>query len=193
MKKNRDKIMEVASELFHKRGYQHTSVDEILAGSGTSKSNFYYHFRTKEQLALTILDERIRQFESEVISTTLGENSLSPKSRLLKLYDRVTTFHRSLKCSKGCPFGNLAIEMSDVNEKFRGRLSGFFRRWEKGIESCIVEGIEKGEFRSDLNPNSTAGFVLSQLEGAIMMVKTHKTIAPLVTGTETVLKLLEAA
>ncbi|HEX9830458.1 MAG TPA: TetR/AcrR family transcriptional regulator [Thermodesulfobacteriota bacterium] len=193
MKKNRDKIMEVASELFHKKGYRQTSVDDILAASGASKSNFYYHFKTKEDLALSILDMRIRQFESEVISTTLGENSLSPKNRLLKLYDRVTTFHRRLKCSRGCPFGNLAIEMSDVNEKFRGRLAAFFKRWEKGIETCIVEGIEKGEFRSDINPSCTAGFILSQLEGAIMMVKTYKTITPLVTGTQTALKLLEAA
>ncbi len=193
MKKSKEKIIEFASELFHKKGYQQASVDEILEGSGVTKSNFYYHFKTKEELALTILDMRIKQFEYEVVSGTLGEISISPKSRLLKLYEQVTKFHQGLKCSGGCPFGNLAIEMSDVNEKFRERLSLFFMRWEKAIEACIVEGIKKGEFRNDLNPSITAGFILSQLEGAIMMVKTHKTIAPLITGAQTVLKLLEAA
>ncbi|MGH7889529.1 MAG: TetR/AcrR family transcriptional regulator, partial [Thermodesulfobacteriota bacterium] len=192
MKKSREKIIEVAGELFHKRGYHQTSLDEILEESGVTKSNFYYHFKTKEELALTVLDMRIKQFESEVVSGALGESYISPKNRLLKLYDRVIKFHRVLKCKGGCPFGNLAIEMSDVNDKFRERLSQFFTRWEKAIESCVIDGIEKGEFRSDINPGSTAGIILSQLEGAIMMVKTHKTIDSLVKGTQTVLKLLEA-
>lgn len=193
MRKSREKVIEVATGLFHRKGYQPTSVDEILVGSGVSKSNFYYHFKTKEDLALSILDISISQFESEVISRTLGENSLSPKNRLLKFYDRVTTFHRGLKCSGGCPFGNLAIEMSDINEKFRTRLSAFFKRWEEAIEGCIREGIENGDFRNDINPTLAAGLILSQLEGAIMMAKTYKTLDPLANGAQTVLKLLQVA
>jgi len=185
--------MAVAGELFHKRGYHQTSLDEILEASGVTKSNFYYHFKTKEELALTVLDMRIKQFESEVVSDALEDEYISPKNRLLKLYNRVIKFHRGLKCNGGCPFGNLAIEMSDVNDKFRELLSLFFIRWQKAIEECVIDGVKKGEFRGDIDPGSTAGIVLSQLEGAIMMVKTHKTIDPLVTGKQTVLKLLEAA
>jgi len=191
--KSKEKIIGVATELFHKKGYQQTSVDEILEGSGVKKSNFYYHFKSKEELALQILDMRIGEFESNVISKTLRENSLSPKNRLHRFYERVRAFHQGLKCSGGCPFGNLAIEMSDMNEKFRKRLSVFFTRWEEAIESCIREGIQKGEFRPDINPNLAAGLILSQLEGAIMMVKTHKTLDPLTKGAQTVLKLLQAA
>jgi hypothetical protein len=53
--------------------------------------------------------------------------------------------------------------------------------------------VENGDFRSDLNPALTAGLILSQLEGAIMMVKTYKTLDPLAKGAQSVLKLLEAA
>jgi TetR/AcrR family transcriptional repressor of nem operon len=191
--KSREKILEVASQLFHKKGYQQTSVDEILEKSRVTRSNFYYHFKSKEELALEVLDMRIKQFEADVIASNLGQISLSPKKRLHRLYDRVIAFHQGLKCSGGCPFGNLAIEMSDVNEKFRKRLSEFFKRWEEAIESCIREGIEKGDFRGDIEPSFVAGLILSQLEGAIMMVKTHKTIEPLSIGAQTILKLLEAA
>ena len=193
MTKSREKIIEVATELFHRNGFHQTAVDEILEKSGVTKSNFYYHFASKEGLGLEVLDRRIKQFEAEVISANLEDTSFSPQERLSNLYDRVTKYHRSLECSCGCPFGNLALEMSDVNEKFRERLSAFFMRWEKAIETCIQNGIDRGEFRADVNPSLVAGLILTQLEGAIMMVKTHKTIDPLKSGTQAVLKLLRAA
>lgn len=193
MTKSKEKIIEVATELFHKNGFNQTAVDEILEKSGVTKSNFYYHFTSKEELGLKVLDRRIKQFEAEVISANLEDALFSPQERLSNLYERVTKYHRNLKCSCGCPFGNLALEMSDVNEKFRGRLSAFFMRWEKAIETCIQDGIDCGEFRGDVNPTLVAGLILTQLEGAIMMVKTYKTIDPLLTGTQTVLQLLRAA
>jgi TetR/AcrR family transcriptional repressor of nem operon len=83
--------------------------------------------------------------------------------------------------------------MSDINEKFRTRLSAFFKRWEEAIEGCIREGIENGDFRNDINPTFAAGLILSQLEGAILMAKTYKTLDPLANGAQTVLKLLQVA
>lgn len=190
--RSKEKVTQVATQLFHEKGYQTTTVDELLEASGVTKSNFYYHFKSKEELALKILDVRMKQFESEVILSTLGEISLSPKKQLQRFYDRIANFHRDLKCKYGCPFGNLALEMSDVSEKFRKRLSAFFKNWEKAIEECVHEGVVRGEFRRDINPKLAAGVILSQLEGAIMMVKTHKTLEPLTAGAEAVLKLLEA-
>src|SRR5882724_4350204 len=104
--KSKEKIIRVATHLFHKNGYQATTVDEIAETTGVTKSNLYYHFRSKEELALETLDMRMKQFESEVILPTLGEISLSPKKRLQRFYDRIVNFHSSLKCMYGCPFGN---------------------------------------------------------------------------------------
>lgn len=191
--KSKEKIIQTATYLFHKNGYQTTTVDEIAQTTGVTKSNLYYHFKSKEELALEALDMRMKQFESDVIFSTLREISLSPKKRLQLFYNRVANFHRSLECRYGCPFGNLAIEMSDVSEKFRKRLSVFFRNWEKAIEKCIDEGIRKGEFRGDINPKLAAQLILSQVEGAIMMVKTHKTLEPITSGAKAILKLLESA
>ncbi|MER3445460.1 MAG: hypothetical protein C4291_00880 [Candidatus Dadabacteria bacterium] len=189
--KSREKIIQAATYLLHKNGYQTTTVDEIAQTTGVTKSNLYYYFRSKEELALEALDRRMKQFESNVIFPTLGEISLSPKKRLQRFYNRVANFHRSLKCKYGCPFGNLAIEMSDVSERFRRQLSVFFRKWEKAIEKCIDEGIREGEFRCDISPRLTAQLILSQVEGAIIMVKTHKTLEPITEGAKAVLKLLE--
>lgn len=193
MNKSKEKILASAKDLFHEYGFQQTSVDEILKKSGVTKSNFYYHFKSKEELGLIILQRFMALYESDVLTKTLGNKSLSPSVRLAEFYNSVKTFHRDLQNPRGCPFGNLAIEMSGSNENFRERLSAFFNSWEKIIEECINEGMSTGDFRSDLPPGVIAQLILSHLEGVIMMVKTHRSLEPLSTGSETILRLLKAA
>jgi len=190
---SKEKIVESAQGLFHLKGYQNTSVDDILKSTGVTKSNFYYHFKSKEELGLLILESRIKQYEINFLSDTLGNTSISPEKRLKNYYKKVTSFHKDLSCQSGCPFGNLALEMSDVNENFRQRLSGFFNHWQKIIEGCIKEGIKKKEFRGDISANTISELILSHLEGAIMMVKTHRSIKPLRMGSKTIIKLIKAA
>jgi TetR/AcrR family transcriptional repressor of nem operon len=193
LNKSKEKILVSAKELFHENGFQQTSVDEILKKSGVTKSNFYYHFKSKEELGLIILDRFIQLYESDVLMQTLGNKELTPSDRLTKFYRAVRTFHRDLEKPRGCPFGNMAIEMSGSNESFREKLSIFFNSWEKTIEECISEGMRSGDFRSDLPPGVIAQLILSHLEGAIMMVKTHRSIEPLSSGSETIMRLLKAA
>lgn len=193
MNKSKDKILACAKELFHEHGFHQTSVDEILKQSGVTKSNFYYHFKSKEELGLIILERFIAHYETEVLLKTLGNKSLQPTEKFDEFYVTVKAYHRDLQKARGCPFGNLAIEMSGANEHFREKLSAFFNSWERNIEDCIKEGMSKGDFRNDLPPGVVAQFILSHLEGAIMMVKTHRSIEPLSTGSETIMKLLKAA
>lgn len=190
---SKTKILQTAQDLFHERGYQQTSVDDITKESGVTKSNFYYHFRSKEELGVTALKERISLYETEVLTETLENRSLSPYMRLKEFYKRAKKYHGSQEMPKGCPFGNLAIEMSAVNENFREVLSEFFSSWEKKIEKCVREGIASGEFRDDLPPKAIAQLILSHLEGAIMMVKTQRSINPLSRGSETIMKIVKAA
>jgi len=192
MRSSRDKIITSAEELFRERGYGGTSVDHILKKSGVRKSNFYYHFTSKEELGLTVLDKIIMEYESGVLSPTLGDTSIPPSKRLNNYYKKVISTHRKLKCRRGSVFGNLAIETSDSNERFREKLSGFFTVLEKTIAACIRDGIKKGEFRSHIPPKVFASLILSHLEGAVMIAKTRRSIKPLTTGSKTIMSLLKA-
>jgi TetR/AcrR family transcriptional repressor of nem operon len=187
------RIIDSAQELFHRQGFQQTSLDDITRQSGVTKSNLYYHFNSKEELGLETLRERISHYEAEVLEPTLRNTSLTPAERLSEFYKRVNSYHRGQTPPKGCPFGNLAVEMCGTNDNFRQALSAFFEGWQSAIESCIGEGIESGAFRGDFSPRLMAQMILSHLEGAIMMVKTHRTIEPLDSGTEMIMKLLKAA
>ena len=53
---NKNRVIETAASLFLKVGYTYTSMDEVVQQSGVSKSNVYYHFSSKEELLLAVID-----------------------------------------------------------------------------------------------------------------------------------------
>ncbi|MGH7885061.1 MAG: TetR/AcrR family transcriptional regulator [Thermodesulfobacteriota bacterium] len=187
---NKDIILKTANDLFHSFGYSQTSVDKIIEQSGISKSNFYYHFKTKETLALQILDKLIHKYKDEVIYETLLEKNYNPLERLTRFFDKVICYHKTLSCRKGCPFGNLALEQSDINDKFRIKLSNFFSEWKIAIEDCIRAGVNENYFRENIDPASLADLILSQIEGSILLSKTHKAIDTLKNSCSQILKLI---
>lgn len=188
---NKDLIIENAENLFHSHGYYNTSVDRIIGQSSVSKSNFYYHFKSKEALGITVLEKLINRYKTEFISTTLMNENLNPEERLTLFFKKIIDYHEELECRKGCPFGNLALEQSDINEEFRSRLSIFFDEWKNSIENCISDGISDMYFSEDIDPSNIADLVLSQIEGAILLSKTHKSIATLKNSCNQILKLIK--
>ncbi len=89
MKKNvagsREKLLEAAQELFLRQGYQPTSVDQLLAEAGVAPSNFYYHFKGKEELALEVI-ERYMEAVREATRPMLADPEASPTERLRRLH-----------------------------------------------------------------------------------------------------------
>ena len=179
---NRQKIFISAKELFHLNGIIDTSVDDILEKSNVSKSNFYYHFRSKIKLALIVLESEIKLFEEKIVNTSLRTTVLNPELRLQTFYKNLIEYHTKLEYKKGSIFGNIALEMSDKNELFRNTLSSFFLDQKFLIKECLEEGIQAEIFRSDLNTEKASKIILSHIEGSILITKTIKNISFLEEG-----------
>jgi TetR/AcrR family transcriptional regulator, transcriptional repressor for nem operon len=190
--RNRDKILQAASGLFHRHGFRSTSLDEILGQSGVSRSNFYYHFRSKEDLGFAVLALQVESFDADVIRGVLENGALPARTRLERLFRAVTEGERTGVYQNGCPFGNLAAELSGVHPGFRSRLNAFFRRWEQAVERCVQDGVTQGEFRSDVATRPLAVALVSQIEGAVLLTKTHGNGEPIEAGIEVMLMLLES-
>ncbi len=190
--RNREKIIDAAAGLFHERGFQPTALDEVLERSGVCRSNFYYHFRGKEDLGLEVLARQAERFEAGIIRGILENESESPRRRLERLFQALTDGCRAEAYRYGCPFGNLAVELGGIHPEFRHRLSAFFCRWEDAVERCLREGVVRGEFRHDLNTRRMATALVSQIEGAVLLTKTHGHGGPIEAGVHVMLKLLES-
>jgi TetR/AcrR family transcriptional repressor of nem operon len=188
--RSRQKIIEAATRLFHQGGYNATSLDDILVASAVCRSNFYYHFRSKEDLAMEVLRVQAEAFEARWIRGILEDGSLPARYRLERLYEAVAARQRAEDYRCGCPFGNLAAELGGIHPEFRQRLSEFFARWEESLQRCLQDGVARGEFRADLDPRPVATALVSQIEGAILLMKTHRHDGPIEAGAHTMLSLL---
>lgn len=191
MATNKDKILGAASGLIHRNGYEKTSVDMLLSESGVSKSNFYYHFDSKEALCREVVNLWIADYEEKVFRDILGNSGLTPSERIKSLYDNQKSMLRNFESIFGCPFGNLAVETSSSRDSLRTQLSSFFSEWQKTITECIYTGIKSGDFRKDLAPKLIAELILCHLEGALMMAKLHMSLEHLTLGAWTILELIK--
>lgn len=84
----KEKILVVATDLFHTRGINSTGVDTIVAVAGTTKMTLYKYFRTKEVLILEVLQKSQSDFQNWLIDK-LNTNSKKPADKIQNLFDYV--------------------------------------------------------------------------------------------------------
>jgi TetR/AcrR family transcriptional regulator, transcriptional repressor for nem operon len=175
-RQTREAILEAATELMHLKGYQATTLDDVLRESGVGKGNFYYHFKSKEDLGYAILDQVISAFLERTLDPCFSETSVPRLTQIRCFLDRVLSAQRERNCVGGCALGNLAAELSDVHEGFRERLSGVFKTWQERLTGALEQAQAVSCVRSDCRPDAVAQFLVASLEGAILMTKLTKDI-----------------
>src|SRR5438094_6264899 len=172
----REAILQAATRLMHVRGYQNTSLDDVLRESGVGKGNFYYHFRSKEELGFAILDQIVVTFVERTLEPCFADASGAPLAQIRCFLDRVVQAQRDRQCRGGCAMGNLASELSDVHEGFRKRLAAVFTTWHARLAGALAEAKRRGQVSAACDAEAAARFVVATLEGAILLTKLSKDI-----------------
>lgn len=176
---NRDKLIDTAAQLFHLHGFEGTSIDMLMKTASVSRSNFYYYFESKEALGLLAIEKVVSEFKETILSKTILNLDLNPLERLDGFYGEITSYQQFLfsqSYNAGCFFGNLALEQSSVNERFRSALSDFFQEFEGSFEQCLRDGVEQGFFKEEIDPKETATLLVSQIQGAILLLKVYSSV-----------------
>lgn len=139
----RRRIVDAARALFAQKGYKATSIEDIIAATGTSKGNLYYHFKSKEGLFLYLLDEWDREWEEKWEAKESQFKTSSEKlfglAELL-VYDDLN--HPLTKASD--EFFNQE-KTSEIEERITGMVDRHLE-WNRRL---IQQGIDRGEFRAD--------------------------------------------
>ena len=187
---NREKLIEQACTTFGQKGYQATSVDDLLKVTKICPSNFYYHFKSKEALAFEVLGT-IFQRVREKLAPIVVNRGLSAPRKLEQIHGIFVKRMADNGCCGGCPMGNLAQELSDFHSGFREKLAEFFKECMEGIEGIVRQGVRDGDLRKDLDPRATAYLVFGSIEGLMLISKSLKELAPLKQGFRQALALLK--
>src|SRR5262249_24010090 len=85
----RDQILDAAGRLIHLQGYHCTSLDDVLRESGVGKGNFYYYFKSKEELGYAIIDRLVRAFLDLTLEPAFADPGADPVAQIHGLLDRV--------------------------------------------------------------------------------------------------------
>ena len=174
----RERIVEAACDLFHQRGYRAVGVQEICAAAGVQKGSFYHFFRSKQELALAMLDAVWERIQEEAFAPAFGTD-LAPLERIERYIETIPEYFGEIRTSAGalcgCPFGNMALEMSTHDEPIRRKLDDIYRAWAGYLEAALDEAIERG----DLPPTDTkaaAESVVAYMSGVALLAKTRNSM-----------------
>ncbi len=167
----RARVIETARWLVNKKGFSNTSINDIIQATGVKKGNLYFHFPSKEELGLAILEDAAAEFYEFLRQSLRGK---WPLDRLASFFDAVLEKHRRTNFVGGCIFGNTALEMSDSNPKFASIIKGVFRRWIDMIEEVLIEARQAGELPPEISPDLLAKHIVASIEGGIMMARLTK-------------------
>lgn len=141
--KTKAKITKVAWQLFHEKGYSETTIDDIIAASGTSKGSFYHYYSSKDEL-LSSLSELFDAKYEEVMQTLDPE--MNSYEKLLYL---CYTVHDMIE--KEIPIGLLSsLYSSQVVTKGDKHLQNQDRYYYQIITQIISEGQQRGQITTDM-------------------------------------------
>ena len=160
--RTRKRLLLAASREIYRSGFQSASLDTILAIAGVTKGALYYHFKSKEELGYSVVEEVIA---SNVRGRWVRplQSGKDPIDALIDAVQRIPV--RPVDVRGGCQLNNLAQEMSPLDAGFRKRLAIIFEAWREAVASVLREGQTRGIVRRDLEPANAAGLLIAMVEG----------------------------
>jgi TetR/AcrR family transcriptional regulator, transcriptional repressor for nem operon len=177
-KNTQSEIIRIGTDLIARQGYNATGIDVILKEAGIPKGSFYHYFKSKEDFGLAVINHFAENFEQR-LEVFLNNEDLAPLNRIRDFLESSLMRVTQNQCTRGCLIGNLGQELADMNERFRARLNEIFVIWRERFAACLSEAQKRGELSGDVDPDITAGFMLSGWEGAILRAKVMKSPQPM--------------
>lgn len=125
----RERIVEAADRLFYRRGFEKTSFADIADEVQLSRGNFYYHFKTKDEILAAVIALRAARTQS-MLDAWAG-SAPTPAARLRGFAEMLIRNRKDIQ-RYGCPVGTLCVELAKLEHPAQGNagmIFGQFRRW----------------------------------------------------------------
>jgi len=171
----RARILDSAAELVQVGGVTATTLDAVLAASGTSKSQLYHSFRDKDDLILAVVR---RQTERVLASQEPYLHDLDSIGGLRRWGEALVELQRRHACAGGCPIGSLVAQLAE-SPRPRAVLAESFHEW----ESYLVVGFramrDRGELTPGTDPEELATTVMAAVQGGLLLTQATRTTRPL--------------
>ena len=153
-------ILQKAFELIYVKGYQTTSIDDILATTQVTKGAFYYHFKNKDEMGLAIINEILKPTMTESFISPL-QNPGDPLEFIYEMMQHLLIGNPFLKPEFGCPASNITQEMTPWNADFGQAMNELMKQWEDMLVEILEKGKSEGFVRKDVHSKQVTIMVMS--------------------------------
>jgi TetR/AcrR family transcriptional regulator, transcriptional repressor for nem operon len=166
----RRKIVEAAAPIFNKRGYEGSSLNDLMKATGLKKGGIYRHFSSKEELAAEAFDYTWEAaWNARLLHVDEKSNGIEKLKQLIANFIE----YRS-PVAGGCPILNTAIDSDDGNPVLRAHVAKALRSWLSRLQAIVEQAQERGEMRPGVDPKAVATLIVALLEGALMMSRLQR-------------------
>lgn len=173
----KDYLLDAGLKVMATRGYNGTSIQDIVAAANVPKGSFYTYFKSKEDFAIAAL-EKVTEERMEQNRHLLGDRTICPKERLARFFvENIGGCEENL--NGGCFIGNMCQEMSESSEAIRIKVRQMLRNSTQAIEDVLEDARLSGNLKSHLPSALLAEFLFNAWEGTLMRMKASKCREPL--------------
>lgn len=167
----KDTIIQTASDLFYRNGYNLTGINEIIKEAGIAKATLYNHFQSKEDICLAYLEHKNTTFLTQI--SAYANAAPHGKDQLLALFDFLNVFFDGTDFN-GCWCIKTVAEIPTDNVKIRTEIQNQKNDFLKLIEGLVIVNLESVQ-----DPGLVAKQVYLLYEGAVAESHLHQNAWPI--------------
>ncbi len=170
-------MLDVGLAMLLEHGYNDLGIQSLLVATRTPKGSFYHHFKDKEDFALQVIDQYMRQVHAG-LDVCLADEGRRPLERVRRFFELTEETYRE-QGYMGCLLGGLGQELSGVSDVFRRKIEECFSAIADRIAVCLETARTSGDIPADSDTRRMASLLVDCWEGAALRSRLRGNAAPL--------------
>ena len=160
--------------MMYENGVVAASLDDVLAASGTGKSQLYHYFSGKSELVAAVIERQLER----VLAAQPGLAEVDSMTGIERWARAVLRVHRQPGGPFACPLGSIAAELKN-DPAFRPALAAAFAKWERPFADGLRAMQKRGELSRREKPDRLAASIVAALQGGMLLARISDDITPL--------------
>ncbi|MGN6125960.1 MAG: TetR/AcrR family transcriptional regulator [Humibacter sp.] len=185
----RARIVSAAAELMRMKGVDATTLDDVRAASGTSKSQLYRHYHDKSELVRDVIE-----FTGDLVIRREQERlgRVSSVAGLRRWRDALVQANDLQHGAYGCALGSLAGDVADHDALAREQLARLFGTWTTLISEALARMQERGMLGPQVDADYVANGLLAALQGGYLLAQAAGDSAPMASALDMALDYIDS-
>ena len=173
----KQRLLDAGWAMLLQQGYNDLGIQALLEATETPKGSFYHHFKDKQDFALQVVDEYMRQVHTG-LDACLGNHRRAPLDRVRHFFESTRQSYRK-EGYLGCLLGGLGQELSGASPVFRRRIEACLNEIADQIAVCLEAARHSGDIPADADTRQMANLLVDCWEGAALRSRLRENPAPL--------------